>query len=78
MVDKKESEMEQEQFDALNRRRVELIEKKHKGGGLTVDEESELAGLQQLAGEHVEGLATVDPDVLAQLRAKYVEFTGAA
>lgn len=52
------------------------MEKKKHAIGLMVEEEVELAGLQELADQSVEGLTVVDPERLDELRAKYVEITG--
>lgn len=68
---------EEEQFEALNRRRIQLIKKEY-DDGLSVDEEVELAELQELADQHTKGLMAIDPERLRELWQKYAEITEGA
>jgi hypothetical protein len=54
-------------FDAKNQRRVELIHKKHLGGGLTVEEDVELETLQKWVGDYVNKRHPIDFSVIEEL-----------
>ena len=47
-------DLSRSEFDALNRRRIELINKKHTGGGLNGAESKELAGLTAITRDFID------------------------
>jgi len=62
-----------ENWDELNARRCDLIQKKHLGGGLNHEEELEFKSLQELAGKIRDALTPPLPQALLEYYEQHKE-----
>lgn len=59
-----------EEFEAMNRRRLDLIDKEYDGGGLTTEEAAELAYLTCAVGRYLDALSPTTDKIIEHIKGR--------